>query len=80
MSSKHSSGFFPLERRAPWDALTLAIGFTAILFWWVAVLGIGLTRSAGSAVFLLAPVLATIATLVSLRHASRSRAGNSLLP
>ncbi|MGB9033905.1 MAG: hypothetical protein WCC45_05220 [Paeniglutamicibacter sp.] len=78
MSNKHSSGFFPVERRGLWETLTLTIGFTAILCWWVAIVGIVNTRSAGSAAFLLVPVLATAATLVALRQASRSRAGDSL--
>lgn len=79
MSNKHRPGFFPLEHRGLWEALTLTIGFTAILCWWVAVVGIVNTRSAGSSIFLLAPVLATIGTIVSLHFSSRSRAGSSLL-
>ncbi len=78
MSHKHSSGFFLQDRRGLWETLTLTIGFTAILCWWVAIVGIANTRSAGSAVFLLVPVLATAATLVALRQASRGRSGGSL--
>lgn len=63
MSNKHGSGIVRLEHRGLRDVLTLTIGFTTILCWWVAIIGIANTLSAGSAVFLVVPVLATIATL-----------------
>ena len=78
LSNKHSSGFFPLEHRGLWEILTITLGFTAILCWWVAIAGISNTRSAESAVFVVVPILATAAALVSLHHASCSRAGRSL--
>lgn len=77
MSNKHSSEFFSLEHRGLWETLTFPLGFTAVLCWWVAIIGITHTRSSGSMVFLLVPVLATAATLVALRSVSRTRAGNS---
>ena len=78
MSNKHSSGLFPFEHRGLWEMLTLTMGVTALLCWWVAIVAIANSRSAGSAVFLLVPVLATAATFVSKLHASRRRSGSSL--
>ena len=78
MSNKHSSGLFPLEHRGLWEMLTLTMGVTAILCWWVAIVAIANTRSAGSAVFLLVPVLATAAPLIALRHVSRNWHGDPL--
>ena len=79
MSNKRRSAIFLPGYHALWEMLTLTIGFTAILCWWVAIVGIANTRSAGSAIFLLVPALATAATLVALHRASRSRATCSLL-
>lgn len=57
---------------------TILLGFTAALCWWIGIAGS--INSAGGALYLLIPALATVATLLALRRPGRPRAKHIKTP